>query len=76
MVIYEDYGKNGLGVDLTRAYSDEGFYIERDGNLYSEAVDPTELNRQYTETDIKPDDEIIDEDEAYAEAGRILMGVE
>lgn len=76
MVIYEDYGQNGLGLDLTRAYSDEGYYIERDGHLYSEAVDLTEQHRQYTETNIKPEDEITDETEAYAEAGRILMGVD
>lgn len=57
MVIYENYGQNGLGVDLTRAYSDLGFQIERDENYYDEAIDPTELNRQYTETDIPVEDE-------------------
>ena len=39
------------GRELTRAYSDAGYYIERDGALYSEAVDPINSGRTYTETD-------------------------
>lgn len=39
------------GVILNRTYSDIGMMIERDGVRYSEAIDPTKLNRQYTETD-------------------------
>ena len=39
------------GVVLNRTYSDAGFYIERDGICYVEAVDPAELGRTYTETD-------------------------
>ena len=39
------------GRDLTRAYSDAGYYIERDGAMYSEAVDPIGSNRTYIETD-------------------------
>lgn len=39
------------GVVLNRTYSDAGFFIERDGIRYAEAVDPAELNRVYTETD-------------------------
>ena len=39
------------GRELTRAYSDAGYYIERDGAIYSEAVDPTNSGRTYTETD-------------------------
>ena len=39
------------GVVLNRTYSDKGMMIERDGIRYSEAIDPAELNRQYTETD-------------------------
>ena len=37
---------------LTRATSDAGMLIERDGIRYEEAVDPTELHREYTETGI------------------------
>lgn len=33
-------------------YSDIGMMIERNGALYSEAVDPLGSNREYTETDI------------------------
>ena len=32
-------------------YSDSGFMIERDGARYSEAVDPLNSGRVYTETD-------------------------
>ena len=37
---------------LTKTVSDNGFYIERDGVQYSEAIDPSEFGRTYTETDI------------------------
>ena len=37
---------------FTKTYSDSGFMVERDGVQYSEAIDPTELGRTYTETDI------------------------
>ena len=72
MVIYEDHGKNAKGVALTKAYSDAGYYIERDGIEYTEAIDPTDAGRKYNETDIPID---ADDTEAYAEAGKILMGV-
>ena len=55
-------------------YSGIGNYIERDGICYEEAYDPPESGRVYTETDtpiIRP----TDDEAAYAEAGRILMGV-
>ena len=41
--------------EFVKTYSDEGFYIERDGVQYGEAIDPVELSedRIYTETDIK-----------------------
>ena len=37
---------------LRRTWSNAGFMIERDGEMYSEAVDPAEFDRVYTETDI------------------------
>ena len=40
------------GRQLRRTWSDVGFMIERDSAMYSEAVDPAEFNRVYTETDI------------------------
>lgn len=51
MVITEYYKTRADGVVLNRTYSDEGMMIERDGVRYDEAIDPAELNRQYTETD-------------------------
>lgn len=40
------------GVDYTRTYSDKGMMIEREGLLYSEAIDPIKIARTYTETDM------------------------
>ena len=36
-----------------RTYSDEGYYIERDGVLYIEAIDPYGSEREYSETSEK-----------------------
>ena len=70
MIIYETYNAT-----LTRAYSDAGMLIERDGIRYEEAVDPTVYGRTYTETDI-PIDPGDASDEAtladYREAAQIL----
>ena len=38
--------------NFTRTYSDAGFYIERNGVHYAEAIDPLGSGREYTETDI------------------------
>ena len=51
MIITEYFKTREDGVVLNRTYSDLGMMIGRDGVRYSEAVDPAELNRQYTETD-------------------------
>ena len=42
---------------LRRTWSDAGFMIERDGAVYSEAVDPAEFDRIYTETEIPVESE-------------------
>lgn len=47
MIVRED-----LGNGLIRTYSDLGVQIEREGVQYSEAIDPTGLEREYTETDL------------------------
>ena len=39
------------GKDFVKQYSDSDFYVERDGEKYSEAIDPAEIPREYTETD-------------------------
>lgn len=43
--------------DFIRTYSDANRYVVRDGVEYSEACDPAELGRTYTEGDIMPADE-------------------
>lgn len=63
---------------FVRTYSDAGFYIhggfpEAD---YAEAVDRADLNRTYTETNIPIEDSEMSDDAEYAEAGKIMMGVE
>ena len=54
-IITEHYKTREDGVVLNRTYSGKGMMIERDGVRYSEAIDPAELNRQYTETDVPID---------------------
>ena len=39
------------GVVYAYTYSDSGFMIDRDGVRYSEAADPLDSGRVYTETD-------------------------
>lgn len=56
MIITEYYMTRSDGVVLNRTYSDIGMMIERDGVRYCEAIDPSELNRVYTETDEKIED--------------------
>ena len=51
MVVTEYFRTREDGVVLNRSYSDKGMMIEREGIRYSEAIDPAEFNRQYTETD-------------------------
>ena len=51
MIVTEYYMTRDDGVVLNRTYSDKGMKIERDGVRYEDAIDPAELNRQYTETD-------------------------
>lgn len=48
MIYTETFELNGR--QFTRTYSDR-FYIERNGAEYSEANDPSEFNRTYTETE-------------------------
>lgn len=55
--------------DFIRTYSDAGRYVVRDGVEYSEACDPAEFGRQYTEGDLMP----VDDSEA-AEILNIILG--
>ena len=49
MIIQMTKEINGVMYDYT--YSDSGYMIERNGVRYSEAVDPLDSGRVYTETD-------------------------
>ena len=49
MIIQTTKEINGVVYDY--AYSDSDYMIERDGVRYSEAVDPLDSGRVYTETD-------------------------
>ena len=60
--------------DFIRTYSDIGRYVVRDGVSYSEACDPAEFGRTYTEGELMPDEERIDIQDK-AEAYDILTGV-
>lgn len=76
MIITEYYNTRSDGVVLNRTYSDAGMMIERDGVRYEEAVDPAELNRQYTETDEPIGGETEEANEADYQAALREMGVE
>ena len=70
MILTENITINGRL--LTRTYSDGGYYIQRGGVRYAEAVDPADSGRTYVETD-----DLIesDPDKIKAEAYDILTGV-
>ena len=71
MIIQEHFDVNGR--DFIRTYSDSGRFVVRDGVEYSEACDPAEFGRTYTEGALFDDPAaIVDKAEAYD----ILMGVE
>ena len=73
MIITEFYMTRRDGVNLYRTYSDEGKFIERDGAVYEEAIDPEGTNRTYTETDeLIP----VDEELSAREALEIITGGE
>lgn len=46
-------------------YSDAGFYIERDGILYEDAIDPLNTNRIYAETEIPIEQEEEENENIY-----------
>ena len=48
------------GRQLRRTWSDASYMVERDGVIYSEAVDPVEFDCVYTETDILVEPENIE----------------
>ena len=60
--------------DFIHTYSNSRRYVVRDGASYSEACDPAEFGRTYTEGDLLPSEERESEIQAKAEAYDILMG--
>lgn len=65
---------NGIEYDYT--YSDAGMMIERNGARYSEAIDPLNSGREYTETD-EPIETVTEEaTEADYQNALREMGVE
>lgn len=74
MIINENITINGKV--FVRTYSDAGYQIRQDGtvDIYDEAVDPVEMGRTYTETDIPIERHVSDETEEKARAYEILMG--
>ena len=63
------------GKVFVKQYSNGGFYIERNGAKYSEAIDPADISREYTETDEPiPPDEDPDETVQKAAAFDYLTG--
>ena len=72
MIITEQITINNR--QFTKTYSDSGYMIERDGAQYSEAIDPAEFGRTYTETDIPIEGEGESEVEQKAAAFDYLTG--
>lgn len=71
MIVQEHFDVNGR--DFIRTVSNAGRYVVRDGISYSEACDPAEFGRTYTEGELIPQDE---RDENYEEIVNILLGGE
>ena len=74
MIIQTTKEINGVVYDY--AYSDSGYMIERDGARYSEAVDPLDSGRLYTETDEPIDVGMKEETVEDYKAALQILGVE
>lgn len=53
--------------EFTRTYSDANRYVVREGISYSEACDPAEFGRTYTQGDLMTQDEIQSNTSSEAE---------
>ena len=74
MIIQTTKEINGVLYDCT--YSDSGYMIERDGVRYSEAIDPLNSGRLYTETDEPTDVGTKEETVEDYKAALKILGVE
>ena len=70
MIVQEHFDVNGR--DFIRTTSDAGRYVVRDGESYSEACDPAEFGRVYTEGELLPPEE---RQAQMEEVLNILLGV-
>ena len=70
-IVTEYYATRPDGIVLNRSCSDEGMYIERDGEIYEEAIDPADAGRKYKETFISIG---IDAETALDELKKLLGG--
>lgn len=57
--------------EFTRTWSDANRYVVRDGEEYTEATDPAEFGRVYTEGRVIPSDDSYSEEQAVLD---ILLG--
>lgn len=73
MIVTENMTINGK--TFVKTYSDSGYMVERDGVRYSEAIDPIDSGRTYTETDERIPYDDMTETEQKAAAYDILTGV-
>ena len=65
MVKKEYYKTLEDGTVLIRTYSDSNYYIIQDGTgiEYSEAIDPEQMNRTYTESEKTIEEDSVEESE-------------
>ena len=70
MIITENLTINNK--PFIKTYSSLGYMVEREGVQYSEAIDPAEFNRVYTETTIPADPEEISDDEFISMIEEVL----
>ena len=74
MIVQKTKEINGVVYDY--AYSDSGYMIERGGVRYSEAVDPLDSGRLYTETEEPIDVGTREESVEDYKAALQILGVE
>ena len=74
MIVQREF--ENCGMPFVESKSDQDVVITCNGEYFDVAWDPICEVREYIETDIPIGTPIPDETAEYAQAGRILMGVE
>lgn len=75
MIVYEEF-EDYSGIKMAEIRSDQHVIITCNGMYCDVAYDPVDQMQEWQETDMPCGTPIPDDTTAYAEAGRILMGVE